>query len=103
MNEYYRINKNKDAAMQYVVQAAYWSARTRGDADGNDKWVWWKSTISAFDRWRKLAPVTGGGVRRSARGGRMATEAEYALVNEELLNELTTRRGIIGTRAPRCR
>ena len=73
--------------MQYVVQAAYWSARTRGrDADGNDKWVWWKSTISAFDQWRKLAPVTEGG-RSSALGSReagMAAEAEYALVDEEL-------------------
>jgi hypothetical protein len=85
MDEYYRANKNKDAAMQYVVQAAYWSARTRRDAEGNDKWVWWKSTISAFDRWRKLAPVTAG--RSSALGSReagMAAEAEYALVDEEL-------------------
>jgi hypothetical protein len=85
MEDYYTANKNKDAAAQYVVQSAYWSARARKAVAAGDTNKWWDSTMAAFDKWKRLAPQEAG--KSSALGSReagMAAEAEFSLLDEEL-------------------
>jgi hypothetical protein len=85
MDDYHAANKGKDPAAQYAVQAAYWSARTRKAVASGDTNKYWQETITAFDKWRRLAPAEGG--RSTALGSReagMAAEAEFSLVDEEL-------------------
>ena len=84
MDNYYAANKGKDAAAQYVVQAAYWSAKTRKAVASGETNKWWDSTIAAFAKWKSLAPVTGG--KNSALGSReagMAAEAEFTELDQE--------------------
>ncbi len=85
MDDYYTVNKNKDAAAQYVVQAAYWSAKTRKSVLAGDTNKWWTSTIEAFDKWKRVAPQDGG--KNSALGSReanMAAEADFTMRDEEI-------------------
>jgi tetratricopeptide (TPR) repeat protein len=84
MDNYYAANKGKDAAAQFVVQAAYWSAKTRKAVASGDTNKWWDDTIAAFAKWKALAPVTGG--KNSALGSReagMAAEAEFTELDQE--------------------
>ncbi|HWA71260.1 MAG TPA: hypothetical protein VG937_02945 [Polyangiaceae bacterium] len=95
MEDYYNANKNKDAAAQYVVQAAYWSARTRKAVAAGDTNKWWDSTIQAFDKWKRLAPQEAG--KSTALGSReagMAAEGEFALVDEELVKKFDYESGL---------
>ncbi|MDF3070267.1 MAG: hypothetical protein K0R38_5868 [Polyangiaceae bacterium] len=85
MEDYYTTNKNKEAAAQYVVQAAYWAAKTRKAVLAGDTNKWWTSTIEAFDKWKRVAPQEGG--RNSALGSKeanMAAEADFTMQDEEL-------------------
>jgi hypothetical protein len=85
MDDYYTVNKNKDAAAQYVVQAAYWSAKTRKAVLAGDTNKYWDSTIAAFEKWKRLAPQEGG--KNSALGSReanMAAEADFTMRDEEI-------------------
>ena len=85
MDDYYTANRNKEAAAQYAVQAAYWSAKTRKAVLAGDTNKWWNSTIEAFEKWKRLAPQEGG--RSSALGSReanMAAEADFTMQDEEL-------------------
>ncbi|HEY0463009.1 MAG TPA: hypothetical protein VGC79_02320, partial [Polyangiaceae bacterium] len=68
MDDYYTANKGKDAAAQYVVQAAYYSAKTRKAVASGETNKWWDNTIAAFDKWKRLAPTEGG--KNSALGSR---------------------------------
>jgi outer membrane protein assembly factor BamD (BamD/ComL family) len=95
MEDYYNANKNKDAAAQYVVQAAYWSARTRKAVSAGDTNKWWDQTIAAFDKWKRLAPQTAG--KSSALGSReagMAAEGEFSLLDEELAKKFDYEAGL---------
>jgi len=85
MDDYYAANKGKDAAAQYVVQAAYYSAKTRKAVAAGDTNKWWDNTIAAFDKWKRLAPTEGG--KNSALGSReagMAAEAEFTQIDQDL-------------------
>jgi hypothetical protein len=85
MDDYYTANKGKDAAAQYVVQAAYYSAKTRKVVAAADTNKWWDNTIAAFDKWKRLAPTEGG--KNSALGSReagMAAEAEFTQIDQDL-------------------
>ena len=85
MDDYYTANKGKDAAAQYVVQAAYYSAKTRKAVAAGDTNKWWDNTIAAFDKWKRLAPTEGG--KNSALGSReagMAAEAEFTELDQDL-------------------
>jgi hypothetical protein len=85
MEDYYTVNKNKDAAAQYVVQAAYWSAKTRKAVLAGDTDKWWQSTIEAFEKWKRLAPQDGG--KNSALGSKeanMAAEADFTMLDEKI-------------------
>src|SRR5262249_46289482 len=78
IDDYYTANKNRDAAAQYVVQAAYWSAKTRKAVVSGETNKWWQNTIGAFEKWKRLAPQEGG--KNTALGSReagMAAEAEF--------------------------
>lgn len=88
MDDYYNANRNRDPAAQYVVQAAYWAARTRKAIAAADTDTTWLNTIAAFERWRRLAPQEGG--RSTAVGSReagMAAEADFSLVDQELVKK----------------
>lgn len=85
MEDYYTVNKNKDSAAQYVVQAAYWSAKTRKAVLAGDTDKWWQNTIDAFEKWKKLAPQEGG--KNSALGSKeanMAAEADFTMLDEQI-------------------
>lgn len=85
MEDYYNTNKAKDPAAQYVVQSAYWSAKTRKAVGASDTNKWWDSTIAAFDKWKRLAPSEGG--KNTALGSReagMAAEAEFTELDQDL-------------------
>lgn len=85
MTDYYAANKNRAGAEQYVVQAAYWVARSKKATASGDTYKWWNSTISAFEKWKAVAPVENG--RSTALGSReagMAAEAEYTMLDDEI-------------------
>jgi outer membrane protein assembly factor BamD (BamD/ComL family) len=85
MEDYYNGNKGKDPAAQYVVQAAYWSAKTRKAVGSAETNKWWKNTIDAFEKYKRTAPQEGG--KSSAFGSReagMAAEAEFTMLDEEI-------------------
>ncbi|HVY27668.1 MAG TPA: hypothetical protein VHB79_14035 [Polyangiaceae bacterium] len=85
MEDYYTVNKNKDAAAQYVVQAAYWSAKTRKAVLAGDTDKWWNTTIDAFEKWKRLAPQEGG--KNSALGSKeagMAAEADFTMLDQQI-------------------
>jgi tetratricopeptide (TPR) repeat protein len=85
MEDYYTANKNKDAAAQYVVQAAYWAAKTRKAVLAGDTDKWWQSTIEAFEKWKRLAPQDGG--KNSALGSKeanMAAEADFTMLDDKI-------------------
>ncbi|MEO7037072.1 MAG: hypothetical protein ABI548_24175 [Polyangiaceae bacterium] len=84
MDNYYDANKNKEPAAQFVVQAAYWSAKTRKAVASGDTNKWWDNTIAAFAKWKAVAPTTGG--KNSALGSReagMAAEAEFTELDQD--------------------
>jgi outer membrane protein assembly factor BamD (BamD/ComL family) len=84
MDNYYDANKGKEAAAQFVVQAAYWSAKTRKAVASGETNKWWDNTIAAFAKWKALAPTTGG--KNSALGSReagMAAEAEFTELDQD--------------------
>ncbi len=85
MEDYYTVNKSKDAAAQYVVQAAYWSAKTRKAVLAGDTDKWWQTTIDSFEKWKRLAPQEGG--KNSALGSKeanMAAEADFTMLDEQI-------------------
>jgi hypothetical protein len=85
MEDYYTVNNKKDAAAQYVVQAAYWSAKTRKAVLAGDTDKWWNTTIDAFEKWKRLAPQEGG--KNTALGSKeanMAAEADFTMRDEEV-------------------
>jgi hypothetical protein len=85
MDDYHNANRNRDPAAQYVVQAAYWSAKTRKAVLAGDTNKWWDATIQAFEKWKRLAPQEGG--KNSALGSReanMAAEADFTMRDEEI-------------------
>jgi hypothetical protein len=85
MEDYYTVNKNKDSAAQFVVQAAYWSAKTRKAVLAGDTDKWWQNTIDAFEKWKRLAPQEGG--KNSALGSKeanMAAEADFTMLDEQI-------------------
>ena len=85
MEDYYTVNKNKEAAAQYVVQAAYWAAKTRKAVLAGDTNKWWNTTIDAFEKWKRVAPAEGG--KNSALGSKeanMAAEADFTMRDEEI-------------------
>ena len=85
MTDYYTANRNRAGAEQYVVQAAYWVARSKKSTASGDTNKWWNSTIAAFNKWKPLAPVEGG--KSTALGSReagMAAEAEYTMLDDEI-------------------
>jgi tetratricopeptide (TPR) repeat protein len=88
MEDYYTVNKNKDSAAQYVVQAAYWSAKTRKAVLAGDTDKWWQTTIDSFEKWKRLAPQEGG--KNSALGSKeanMAAEADFTMLDERINRE----------------
>jgi len=85
MDDYYNANKGKDAAAQYVVQAAYYSAKTRKAVAAGDTNKWWDNTIAAFDKWKRLAPTEGGkNIALGSREASMAAEAEFTELDQDL-------------------
>ena len=85
MDDYYETNKNKEAAAQYVVQAAYWSAVTRQAVNSNEANKYWQNTIAAFDKWQRIAPRDGG--KNTALGSqeaKMAAEGEFTMLDQEI-------------------
>ncbi|HEX2876881.1 MAG TPA: hypothetical protein VHP33_36765, partial [Polyangiaceae bacterium] len=88
MEDYFTVNKGKDAAAQYVVQAAYWSAKTRKAVLAGDTNKWWQLTIDSFEKWKRLAPQEGG--KNSALGSKeanMAAEADFTMLDEQINRE----------------
>jgi len=85
MDDYYDANKGKEAAAQYVVQAAYWSAVTRQVVNANDPNKWWQNTIAAFDRWQRIAPREGGkNTALSSQEAKMAAEGEFIMLDQQI-------------------
>jgi hypothetical protein len=88
MEEYYNQNKNKDAAAQYLVQAAYWSAVTREAVESREADKWWQTTIASFEKWKRLAPQEGGKSKAlGTREASMAAEGEFTLLDREIARE----------------
>ncbi|HEY3236514.1 MAG TPA: hypothetical protein VGJ84_17480, partial [Polyangiaceae bacterium] len=85
MEGYYAANKNRDGAAQYLVQSAYWAAKTKYAAQSGDTNAWWSTTIHAFERWKQLAPTEKG--KSTALGSyeaSLAAEAEYVMLDQEI-------------------
>lgn len=85
MENYYTRNLRQNSAAQWVVHAAYWSAKMRKGSNARDTDKWWENTISAFERYARSAPRKDG--RNTALGSAeaaMAAEAEYTMLDAEV-------------------
>ena len=85
MMDYYDAEKGRDVSTQFVVQAAYHVAKMKKAASASDTNDWWKNTMTAFQRYKRSAPVKDG--RNTALGTRestMAAEAEYTLLDQDI-------------------
>jgi len=85
MFDYYDAEKNRDVSTQFVVQAAYHVAKMKKASGAGDTNEWWKNTVTAFQRYKRGAPVKDG--RSSALGSReasMAAEGDYVLLDQEV-------------------
>jgi outer membrane protein assembly factor BamD (BamD/ComL family) len=88
MDGYYRTFEKKSDAAQYVVQAAYFAAKTRRAANDPGHKTWCDNTISAFDRYKAGGTAgTGEGGQSLALGSvqaDMAAECEYRKIDEDI-------------------
>lgn len=91
MSGYYTRNKNKDAAAQKVVEAAYLVAKMKRSSGARDQNKWWQNTIDAFNKYKRVAPSKDG--KNTALGSReadMAAEGDYAMVSREIERKYDT-------------
>ncbi|MDX2051589.1 MAG: hypothetical protein SFV15_04300 [Polyangiaceae bacterium] len=85
MEAYYTLNASRPAAAQFVVQAAYWSAKARHSGKADDTNKWWQKTIEAFEKWKPTAEVKGGqSVALGSKEAGMAAEAEFTMLDEQI-------------------
>lgn len=86
MRRYHDANKNNPAAAKYVVDAAYWTAKTKRAARAGTERAWWQNTIAAFESYRRVAPRAADGTNSAvgSRQGSMAAEGAYVLLDQEL-------------------
>ncbi len=85
MSNYYAANKGNGAAAQWVVHAAYHTAKMKHASNQGDTNKWWQSTIDAYDKYKQVAPTKDG--KSSAIGSReasMAAQGAYTMVDEDL-------------------
>jgi len=85
MEAYYTLNNKRPAAAQYVVQAAYWSAKARHSGRADDTNKWWGYTIDAFEKWKPAAEVKDGqSVALGSKEAGMAAEAEFTMLDAKI-------------------
>lgn len=85
MDDYYDVNKSREPAAQYVVQAAYWGAVTRQAVQSGETNKSWQNTIAAFDRWQRVAPREGGkNTALSSPEAKMAAEGEFVMLDQQI-------------------
>ena len=85
MSNYYAANKGNAAAAQWVVHAAYHTAKMKHASRQGDTNKWWQSTIDAYDKYKQVAPTKDG--KSTAIGSReasMAAQGAYTMVDEDL-------------------
>lgn len=88
MSSYYEKNRNRPAANRFSVHAAYHAAVARRVGKSHNEVTWWQNTIAAFSRYVSTAPKNGG--KSTAIGSEeasLAAEAEYTLLDRELIKE----------------
>ncbi|MFO0762305.1 MAG: tetratricopeptide repeat protein [Byssovorax sp.] len=88
MDGYFNANKGNTAAAVYVVEAAYHAAKLRQAGRDSRAGEWCKNTITAFEKYRSVAPVTEG--RNKALGSPqadMAAECAYKEIDEKIKAE----------------
>lgn len=88
MEGYYTRNVKNPAAAQYVVRSAYHVAKMKKSARSGDANRWFERTITAWAAWKAAAPKEGG--KNTALGSReasMAAEAEYTMIDEDLVKK----------------
>jgi tetratricopeptide (TPR) repeat protein len=88
MKAYYDLNKNNDAAAQYVVQAAYNVAKAQRASKAGTVNEAWQNTMRAFERYRSVAPKAKDG-SNSAVGSpeaAMAAEGAFTLIDQDVHN-----------------
>ena len=85
MTTYHARNKNKSEAAKYVVVAAYNAAKLHKAGGSGQYKDWYKNTISAFEKWKAVAPKKDGqSSALSTPEAAMAGEAEYTLLDQEI-------------------
>ncbi len=88
MEGYYNKNVKNPAAAQYNVRAAYHVAKMKKSARSGDTNRWFERTMTAWGAWKNAAPRDGG--KNAALGSPeagMAAEAEYTMIDEELVKK----------------
>jgi tetratricopeptide (TPR) repeat protein len=86
MKSYYDANARNPDASEFVVEAAYWVAKAKRAARDAREKEWWDNTKSAFETFRRVAPVKPDGIS-SALGSRQAgfaAEAAYIQLDEAI-------------------
>jgi hypothetical protein len=95
MRAYYDVNARNPNATEFLVEAAYWVAKTKRAARDPREKDWWDTTRQAFEVFRSAAPVKEDGTS-SALGSRQAAfaaEAAYVQVDDDLARSFDTDTG----------
>jgi tetratricopeptide (TPR) repeat protein len=85
MMNYYEANKKNAAAAQYVVHAAWWTAKMKTAGDAADTNKWWQNTMDAWTAYKAVAPQKDG--KNAAIGSTeasMAAQGEYTLLDQQI-------------------
>lgn len=86
MKAYFDLNRNNDAAGQYVVNAAYNVAKAKRAAKSPEADQWWDTTMRAFEKYRVVAPRNpdGSSTAVGSPEASMAAEGAFTLVDRDV-------------------
>jgi hypothetical protein len=87
MRSYFEANARNPNAAEFLVEAAYWVAKSKRAARDAREAQWWDTTKQAFEGFRRAAPTKPDGVS-SALGSRQAAfaaEAAYIQLDEAIV------------------
>jgi len=86
MRTYYETNARNPNASEFLVEAAYWVARSKRSTRDAREGQWWEATKQAFEAFRRAAPTKPDGLNAAlgTRQAAYAAEAAYIQIDDAI-------------------
>jgi len=87
MRQYYEANARNPNASEFLVEAAYWVAKSKRAARDTREGQWWEATKQAFEAFRRGAPSKADGMNAAlgTRQAGYAAEAAYVQLDDSIV------------------